>query len=187
MRRPESFDCLQPHTPLTLSVAERSRRITPSAADTPHHVIQYDSNNYAEVGWWWRGGWTSPKVLVVWSDRGDWDSESFNTLTVNSTHWFKVRRSSASSMTWKWYADGSLKKSRTLSLGHGAVSAQQERNNACDNPDESHWWGRMRMSTIPTYTDWGDLDLRIENDPDYCLDEVSNTEFKVKKGAGSTC
>ena len=149
--------------------------------------IRYDAENYAEVGWIWRGGWTSPKAFAAWNDQGNEGNQSFNTLTVDTDHYFETRRQSSSSTTWYWYADGSLKRSGILSQGHGTVGAQQERNNACDNPDESHWWLLQRMATFSTYTDWGDLDLWTEDDPDYCLNEISDTEFKVEKGSGSSC
>ena len=32
-----------------------------------------------------------------------------------------------------------------------------------------------------------EFNLRIENEPDYCLREISDTEFKVEKGLGSAC
>ena len=37
--------------------------------------VQYDGDNYAEVGWIWRGGWSSPKMMAVWSYDGNWDVE----------------------------------------------------------------------------------------------------------------
>ena len=149
--------------------------------------VQYNEDNYAEVGWIWRGGWSDPKMMAVWSERGTWDVEYFNTLSVDGSYSFEVRRPSTSSRQWKWYLGNSLKKTRELSIGHGYVGAQQERNNACDNPDESHWWALKKRETTDTLTDWGDLEIWLETDPDYCLHEISNTQFKVKKGSGSSC
>ena len=79
------------------------------------------------------------------------------------------------------------RRQEDLLLGHGDAGAQQERNNACDTPDESHWWSLKRRATISTPSDWVDLESWLEDDPDYCLNEISNTEFKVKKGPGTSC
>ena len=43
------------------------------------------------------------------------------------------------------------------------------------------------METIGTRSSWGDMAIFLENDPDYCINEISNTEFKVKKGSGKSC
>lgn len=149
--------------------------------------VQYNPDNYAEVGWIWRGGWGSPRMMAVWSDEGEWEVEYFNTLSVNGSYNFEVRRPSTSSHQWKWYLGNSLKKTQEIIMGHGTAGAQQERNYACDFPDESHWWTLKRRATISTLSNWVDLDVWLEDDPDYCLNEISNTEFKVKKGPGTTC
>ncbi len=149
--------------------------------------IQYDADHYAEVGWIWRGGWGSPKMMAVWSEYGNWDVEYFNTLSVNGSYSFAVRRMSTTSHQWKWYLGNSVKKTEDLIMGHGDAGAQQERYNACDTPDESHWWSLKRRAAISTLTSWEDLEIWREDDPDYCLNEISNTEFKVKKGSGTSC
>lgn len=149
--------------------------------------VQYDEGNWVEVGWIWRGGWSSPKEMAVWSNRGRWYVKYYDTLTTGASQSFEVRRASSSSRKWKWYAGGDLKKSLTLLMRNGIAGAQQERYYACDNPDESHWWNLKRMATIGTRSSWGDMVIFLEDDPDYCINEISNTEFKVQKGSGSSC
>ena len=148
--------------------------------------VQEDADNYAEVGWIWRGGWGSPKMMAVWSKDGVWDVAYYNTLSVNGSYNFEVRRASASNQ-WKWYLANSLKKTKALDFGEGEAGAQQERWNICDNPDESHWWALKRRTSLNSLGSWVDLELWREDDPDYCLDEISNTQLKVKKGPGTTC
>ena len=149
--------------------------------------VQYDGRNWAEVGWIWRGGWSSPREMAVWSSNGNWYVQYFDTLTTGASQSFEVRRDSDSSRIWKWYAGGDLKKSLWLLMRDGIAGAQQERNDACDNTDESHWWNLKRMETIGTRSNWGDMVIFREDDPDYCINEISNTEFKVKKGSGKSC
>ncbi len=149
--------------------------------------VVYNADNFAEVGWIWRGGWNGPREMTVWATDGDWDVDYHDTLTVGTSQSFETRRVSSSGSVWKWYAGGDLKKTKTLDMGHGNVGAQQERNYACDNVEESHWWGLQRMKSIGTRSDWEDMNITQESDPDYCIDSLSDTAFKVRKGSGTSC
>ena len=90
-------------------------------------------------------------------------------------------------MRWTWYLANSLKKTKALDFGEGEAGAQQERWNICDDPDESHWWARKRRTSLNSLGSWVDLEIWREDDPDYCLAELSNTQFKVQKGPGTPC
>ena len=171
--------------------ASRIQDVSVAGSDSDFFVnstwVQYDADNWVEVGWIWRGGWSSPREMAVWSNRGTWYVKYFDTLTAGASQSFEVRSVSDPPREWKWYAGGDFKKSLILLMRYGIVGAQQERNNVCDNTDESHWWNLKRMATIGTRSNWGDMAIFREDDPDYCIDEISNTEFKVRKGSGKSC
>lgn len=150
--------------------------------------IRFNNDNWVEVGWRWAGDESSARAFVAWKDDGDVDFETFQTLPTGTSHYFETRRNSASPEWWHWYADGTLKKSLEMSLlRYGVVIAQQERYEVCDNVDESHWWSLRRMNSGGSYSWWGDLAEDYANDPDYCIHEISNTEFKTPKISSPNC
>ena len=150
--------------------------------------IQFDSDHWAEVGWRWAGDESSARAFVAWSNDGNWDFETFQTLGTGTNHYFETRRHSNSSDRWYWYVDGVLKKSLELpDLDFGRVVAQQERYNVCDNVDESHLWTLKRMNSGGSYSSWSNLVEYNTGDPDYCVHEISNTEFKTPKTGNPNC
>ena len=150
--------------------------------------IRFDDDEWAEVGWRWAGDESSARAFVAWSKDGNWDFETFQTLATGTDHYFETRRQSSSSDQWNWYVDGVFKKSLELpDLDFGVVVAQQERYYVCDNVDESHWWSLRRMNSGGSYSWWGDLDEDVSSDPDYCIHEISNTEFKTPKTGNPNC
>ncbi len=150
--------------------------------------IRYNNDNWAEVGWRWAGDESNARAFVAWSDNGTWGFQTFQTLATGTSHYFQARKQSTGSDQWYWYVDGTLKKSLELSLlQYGEVVAQQERYNVCDNVDESHWWGLRRMDSNASFSLWGDLIEDYTWDPDYCVHEISNSEFKTPKIGSSNC
>lgn len=150
--------------------------------------IQRNNRDWVEVGWRWAGDESSARAFVAWSANGNWGFETFQTLATGTDHYFETRRQSSSSDQWNWYVDGVFKKSLQLPrLKYGKVVAQQERYNVCDNVDESHWWSLRRMNSGGSYSWWGDLVEFNTGDPDYCIHEISNTEFKTPKTGNPNC
>ena len=150
--------------------------------------IQRSSLDWVEIGWRWAGDESSARAFVAWSKNGTWGFETFQTLATGTNHYFETRRQSSSSDQWNWYVDGVFKKSLELPrLNYGKVVAQQERYNVCDNVDESHLWSLRRMNSGGSYSWWGDLVEFNTGDPDYCIHEISNTEFKTPKTGNPNC
>ena len=150
--------------------------------------IQRSSRDWIEVGWRWAGDESSARAFVAWSKNGTWRFETFQTLGTGTNHSFITRRHSDSSDWWYGYVDGALKKSLELPrLKYGKVVAQQERYKVCDNVTESHWWGLRRMNSQGSFSSWGNLVEFSTGDPDYCIHEISNTEFKTPKTGNPNC
>ena len=150
--------------------------------------IQFNSDHWMEVGWRWAGDESSARAFVAWSEDGNWEFETFQALATGWDYSFKTRRHSDSSDRWHGYVDGVLKKSLELpDLDYGKVVAQQERYKVCDNVDESHWWSLRRMNSQGSFSSWGDLVEFDTGDPDYCIHEISNTEFKTPKTGNPNC
>ena len=149
--------------------------------------IRYDDANWAEVGWRWAGGESRARLFAAWSVHGDWDYQTFDTFVTGTNHSFETRRNSSGTLWWNWYADGSSFLAKELALGHGTVVAQQERYNACDTVDESHWWYLQRAYAIGSFSNWENQVKGYMNDPDYCVRIISNTEFETPRESSSYC
>lgn len=150
--------------------------------------IQFNSDHWMEVGWRWAGDESSARAFVAWSENGTWSFETFQPLATGRSHLFETRRHSVSSDRWHGYVDGVRKKSLELPhLKYGKVVAQQERYEVCDNVDESHLWSLRRMNSQGSFSSWGDMVVQNTADPDYCIHEISNTEFKTPKTGNPNC
>lgn len=148
--------------------------------------VYKDSSNYAEVGWTWHGGDTAPQFFYTSNKNGVVNHGHGVTIGVGSSHTYRTNVL-PNSFTWVFYGDSTQLTSRSLSFTNAKPGAQQERNNACDTPDISHWWSLQRSNSNANFSSWTSLSKRQDNDPDYCLDKVSQTEFYVRRTGSSAC
>lgn len=76
----------------------------------------------------------------------------------------------------KVYVDGTLKKEKTYyNYQRGVAVCSSERNSTSDT-NYSHFWSLKWMNSSETWPYWSDLQVLGDNDPDYYLSKISNTE-----------
>lgn len=150
--------------------------------------VRKDSNNYAEIGWTWHGGWSSPKVFVTAKEDGNPTfHKHYQSLGVYTGHLYRTNVLPAT-YTWVFYVDGTkLPDDQNLNFTNGTTGAQQERYYACDNPNISHWWSLERADSGANFSAWTSLVKHRDDDPDYCLDRISDTEFYVRRVGSPSC
>ena len=130
--------------------------------------VWHDPLNYAEVGWIWRGTWTSPRAFIAWADDVHELYDDFDPLTVVSTHVWQVNRRTATSTTWDFYKDAQPLDSKILPLQQGWVGAQQERNFACNNSDGTLWYDLGKADSQIILYFWDGMFEAQDNDDYYC-------------------
>lgn len=148
--------------------------------------VFFDSDNYAEVGWTWHGGDSVPQYF--WSSKKDgvYSHGHGATLGINTVHTYRVNNLPGN-YVWLFYGDSTQLTTKTLTFTRGRVIAQQERNNACDNPSISHWWSLERAGSGGVFSPWTVLTKRKDDDPDYCLDKINIVEFYVRRTGSPAC
>jgi hypothetical protein len=149
-------------------------------------AIVSDSDNYAEVGWTWHGGDSAPQFFWSIEDGGVYSHGHGAILGINTVHTYKVNNLPGGTV-WLFYGDSTQLTTKTLVFNKGRTVAQQERNNACDNAPISHWWNLEKASSGGVFSPWIVLTKRKDDDPDYCLDKLGNTEFYVRRTGSTLC
>jgi hypothetical protein len=145
-----------------------------------------DSYNYAEVGWTWHGGWSTPRMFVTSNKAGSVFHAHYSEVTVSSAHTYRTNALPGTT-TWVFYGDSTQLTNRGLGWNKGTAGAQQERYYACDTPDSSHWYNLARADSGANFGSWTSLGSRNDNDPDYCMDKVSNTDFYTRRTGHASC
>lgn len=130
-----------------------------------------DGDNFIEVGWVKLNGWSSPKFFAAWSSNGNYNQEYLGTAS-SGNHSYKVELVNG---VWYWYVDGTLKNQELVGNYTSGVSMASSERNASGDTNYSHFWG-MKFKYNSTWYNWTNLNQCMDNDPDYYLNKINNTE-----------
>ena len=135
--------------------------------------------NHAETGWAKSPpeGWTNPSFFVAWVDNGTYGVSLIGDAPLDSNHNYKVQNVLGTNK-WRYYVDGTQKLERTYSTSYrcGMTVCSSERNTTSGDTNYSHFWALRWMNSSGTWSNWSDLRQFMDNDPDYDLNKISNTE-----------
>jgi hypothetical protein len=142
----------------------------------------YDSanNGYndAENGWVKEAGWSGPDFFAAWFDQGIYNLQLFQSAPINTDHYYMVVNTIGTNQ-FTWYIDGTQKYSRTFTnYSHGTSLASSERA-ALGDDNWSHFWDLQEVGVSNgkgNWYLWSNLQQHMNNDPNYHLSIVSNTE-----------
>lgn len=149
-------------------------------------VYVMDSNNpiinHAEVGWVWMDGDTYPYNFAAWYDNGYYGAVGLADITTPGTnHTFRVKNV-LNTNRWNYYYDGTQVYWRTYSTayrkGNSVCSAER---NALGDSNYGHFWGLSQMNSGGTWSNWTNLVNFVDNDPNYYLNKISNTECYMQQ------
>ncbi|MEW6448058.1 MAG: hypothetical protein AB1426_08220 [Bacillota bacterium] len=134
--------------------------------------------NFAEVGWCVHRTLLGRSLYAfcAYSLDGNYTHRHYGGLiSYNSNHDWTVRHYSGT--YWRWYLDGSELATVDLKgkFTYGYSLASSERNNSGDT-NYSHFWGLQDRNSSGVWYSWSNLSQWKDNDPDYRLNKVSNTE-----------
>lgn len=137
------------------------------------------SYNMAEAGWVKcpPNGATSPTFFAAWVDNGTYGEYNIGSAPQGTNHGYKVLNVIGNNK-WRYYVDGVQKKERTYStlFRNGSTVCSSERNSLTGDTNYSHFWSLRCMNSQGTWSDWSDLTLFGDNDPNYSLTTISDTE-----------
>jgi len=139
--------------------------------------------NHAEVGWAKSPprGWTNPRFFVAYVDNGTYGEYSVGNAPLDSNHNYKVHNVLGTNV-WKFYVDGTKKYERAYdNYQKGVTMCSSERDSISGDTNYSHFWSLKWMNSSGTWSYWSDLGRYIDNDPDYYLNEISNTECYMQQ------
>lgn len=146
-----------------------------------------DANNYVEVGWTWHGG--SPKAthFISTMDMGSCFHQHYGEVETGSFHGYRTNHLPQSGGTWVFYADDSWLAQRSLNFTNATAGAMQERQNRCNYPDGILWDGLQRADSGANFSSWTNLGLRRDDDPDYCINKLSDIAFETLRVGDPNC
>jgi hypothetical protein len=160
----------------------------------------YDSANPASVpevvaGYMEGSGISSTSGIpaLSWKRVGDIQLWSLNTtifltsdpLALNSNHTFYVK--SNTDGTWNGYVDGTLIGTTpvSMSITSGAPVAEDYVDDNCLSGYGHFYSLKYCTNNCSTFADWKGDTCLWDNNPNYHVDPVSNTEHYVRTGSGS--
>ncbi|MEW6772221.1 MAG: hypothetical protein AB1330_12695 [Bacillota bacterium] len=146
------------------------------------YVWQHEPRGYrfTEVGWSFQKGVGEPRFFAAWKGNGLYESADLGLAPRGTNHYYSVRNVSGTDY-WRWYLDGIFKIERyvwNFRQGYTVVSSE---HSAPDETNYSHFWSLKRRDSAGNWNYWTNLSLYEDNDPDYYLNKVSNTECYVQR------
>jgi len=148
------------------------------------HVFN-NFNDLVEIGIVWNGGDAKPHAFGVSIVGGIYQEYRWQDVEVGSVHSFAVQRISGT--TWGYYFDGRLRGTKTTNMANGIALASQERNEACPVVASTSVYALQRMDIGGAFSNWTNLQLYRDNDPDYCLWKPSSTSFYTQLAPDPDC
>lgn len=131
----------------------------------------------------WYASWSKPKFFAAWAVGGWQHIQHFEEATPGTNHYYTVRNVSGTNY-WRWYVDGVYKNLQVdlegFRYGYAMVSSER---NSLDETNYSHFWGLRKRDSAGNWYYWSYLPSTpySDNDPEYDLTKVSNTECKMEK------
>ena len=140
----------------------------------------YKNSYYmAEVGWCWHVGFASPNYFAAWKTNGYYYEKHFSLASPGTNHYYTVRNVSGTTK-WRWYVDG-VYQNLEVDLGfQKGISLVSSERNSGDETNYSHFWNLRKRDSAGNWYYWSNLQLREDNDPEYRLNKISNTECYVQ-------
>lgn len=143
--------------------------------------------DFTEIGWVKEYGWTNTYSYWAWSTAGKGyhggPDGLIGPVSNGVNYSFKVAVDTGTT-NWWWIIDGIKKYGpkalcKALWFGRGTPSAGSEKKIVNDT-NYAHWWSMRLKRSQGDYRNWLDLRQLGDTDPNYRLNEISNTEFFVE-------
>lgn len=139
-------------------------------------------STFAEVGWCSEIVSGSRKVRFFGARMygGMYYDLHFQDAPLGTNHFYTVRHISGSE-DWGFWVDGVLKgREKMLGWKSGWSTASSERGNTSDT-NYSHFWGLQSRNSSATWYNWSNLEELTDNDPNYYLNKISDTEVFMQQ------
>ncbi|MBE0448689.1 MAG: hypothetical protein IBX64_11450 [Actinobacteria bacterium] len=137
---------------------------------------RFDGRSFTEVGWV-KYGWDSHIWhFVAWKNNGVYDDRDFGTVTPGTNHTYGVRWM-ADTTKWRFYIDGVARHDQLVPDITSAIVATNAETHDTADSNYGHWWSLQYWDkNAAQWKLWTDLRQYKDNDPNYNLRKVTNTE-----------
>lgn len=135
--------------------------------------------NCCEIGWVWRASVDEPRFFGVYTRNGYIFEYDFGAAPRGTNHSYSIRNVTGTS-GWIWYVDGVRKMTVGLLFTNGYSCASSERMELKES-NYSHFWSLSKRNSTGTWYSWSNLSVLSDNDPNYYLNKISNTECYVQQ------
>jgi hypothetical protein len=124
-----------------------------------------------------------PRFFVAWAEDGLYGHKLLSYPTPGTNHYYAVRNDPG---TYWWYfnIDGGAREherefdSSKFIRGHSLGSSERE---SLSDTNYSHFWNLKSMDAYLNWYWWRDTYCRLDDDPEYWFNKISDTEFYVQK------
>lgn len=140
------------------------------------YCTRADGRSFTESGWVKYGWDSSIWHFVAWKNNGVYEDIDFETVTPGTNHTYGVRWMSDTTK-WRFYIDCVTRHEQLVPDITSAISATNAETHDTGDSNYGHWWNLQYWDkNAAQWKLWTDLQQYTDNDPNYNLREVSNTE-----------